>query len=86
MLKPKRLLLLEQKIKEIKEDIGIFGLNVSNLEKAVIPRKKSTETFKYRPNLFITQSTPFSAKLAKNAKTVCSVGNRHIVNWRFFTF
>ena len=39
MLKPKRLLLLEQNIKEIKEDIGILGLNISDLQKAVIPRR-----------------------------------------------
>ena len=33
-------LLLEQITKEIKEDIGVVTLNISNLLKAVIPRKK----------------------------------------------
>ena len=39
LLKPKTPF-LEQNTKEIKEDIGVVTLNISNLLNAVIPRKK----------------------------------------------
>ena len=50
--KSKRHLLLEQNTKEIQEDISIFKLNISNLNKAFISRTKFTETLKNRSSLY----------------------------------
>lgn len=83
VLKLKRLFLLEHNIKEIKEDIGIFGLNIFNLQKAVIPRNKSTSKIAL---IYFLLNENRSLQNSFDAKIVCSVGNRHIVNWRFFTF
>ena len=46
IVKSKQLLLLEQNAKEMKEDLSIVELNISNLYKAVIPWTKSTEALK----------------------------------------
>ena len=55
----KRHLLLVQNTKEIQEDISIFKLNISNLNKAVISRTQFTETLKNRSSLYYLIKTVF---------------------------
>ena len=57
--KSKRHLLLVQNTKEIQEDISIFKLNISNLNKAVISRTQFTETLKNRSSLYYLIKTVF---------------------------
>ena len=40
-------------MKEMKEDISIDKLNISNLQKTVIPRIKHTETLKNRSSIYL---------------------------------
>ena len=57
-LKWKKLLLLEQNTKEIKEGTTIIKLNISSLHKAVIPWLKCMETLKNHSFSCITCLTP----------------------------
>ena len=52
LIKSKRNLLLQQNSKEIKQDISIINLNVSNHHKAVLPWTYSTETLKNHSFLY----------------------------------
>ena len=40
-------------MKEMKEDISIVKLNISNLQKTVIPAIKHTETLKNRSSIYL---------------------------------
>ena len=40
-------------MKEMKEDISIVKLNISNLQKTIIPPIKHTETLKNRSSIYL---------------------------------
>ena len=48
----KYIFFFEQNTKEIKEDISIVKLNISNLHKAIILQEKFTETIKNRSSVY----------------------------------
>ena len=58
--KVKKHILFEQNTKVIKQGTSIVKLNISHLDKAVIPRVKLTETLKNHSTIYITLSKPFS--------------------------
>ena len=43
----------KNQMKEMKEDISIVKLNISNLHKTIIPRIKHTETLKNRSSIYL---------------------------------
>ena len=49
----KSLILEKNQMKEMKVDISIVKLNISNLHKTIIPRIKHTETLKNRSSIYL---------------------------------
>ena len=49
----KNLILEKNQMKEMKENISMDKLNISNLHKTIIPRIKHTETLKNRSSIYL---------------------------------